>query len=328
MRYEVIHRTAYKYRDAISVGHHLARLAPRDDGRQSLAWHGLDIEPAPSTMMGHTDYFGNKVLFFALHGSHRELVVTAHSKVTVHDPEIPEPMTTPAWEALRDGVRADVLTPDAEAGEFSFPSPFIVPDAVFATYASVSFTPGRAILSAAIELNSRMFRDFRFDPKATDVATPILEAFRLRRGVCQDFAHIYIACLRSLGLPVRYVSGYLETLPPPGKPKLVGADASHAWVSVWCGSQHGWVDLDPTNNCLPSSRHITVAYGRDFGDVSPLRGVVYGSGDQEMKVQVDVKPISDRPSQMQSQAQSSQSASQPLAPTEPPVQIPSQSQVQ
>lgn len=291
MRYEIVHRTSYKYKESISVGHHLARLAPRTLSRQSLQWHSLDIEPVPSSMAGHTDYFGNSVLFFALHGAHKELVVTAQSFVHVDPPNLPDAALTPAWETLRDGVRANVLTPDAEAGEFSFPSPFIRPDEVFSQYAAESFVPERPILDAAIELNTRLFRDFRFDPKATDVATPILEAFRLRRGVCQDFAHIYIACLRSLGLPVRYVSGYLETLPPPGKPKLVGADASHAWVSVWCGAEHGWIDLDPTNNCLPSSRHITVAVGRDFGDVSPLRGVVYGSGDQELKVQVDVKPM-------------------------------------
>jgi transglutaminase-like putative cysteine protease len=310
MRYEIIHRTIYKYQEPISVGHHLARLAPKNDGRQTLLWHGLDIDPAPSTMAGHTDYFGNRVLFFALHGSHKELVVTAHSRVIVNDPVIPDPLMTPPWETLRDGVRADELTPDAEAGEFSFPSPFIKPDPVFAKYALTSFIPGRAVLAAAIELNSRMFRDFKFDPKATDVATPILEAFKLRRGVCQDFAQIYIACLRSIGLPVRYVSGYLETLPPPGKPKMVGADASHAWVSVWCGAQNGWVDLDPTNNCLPSSRHISVAIGRDFGDVSPLRGVVYGSGDQELKVQVDVRPMSElklvEATQSQSQSPSQQ----------------------
>ena len=310
MRYEIIHRTAYTYKEPISVGHHLARLAPRDLDRQSLSWHGVDIEPPPSSMAGHKDYFGNSVLFFAMHGPHKELVVTAHSFVNVAAPIIPEPRATPEWETLRDGVRADVLTPDAEAGEFAFASPFIQPDEIFAKYALTSFIPERPILSAALDLNSRMFRDFKFDPKATDVATPILDAFKLRRGVCQDFAQIYIACLRSIGLPVRYVSGYLETLPPPGKPKLVGADASHAWVSVWCGAQHGWVDIDPTNNCMPSGRHITVAVGRDFGDVSPLRGVVYGSGDQKLKVQVDVRPVTDPPIEKVKEAEKAQGQSQ------------------
>lgn len=288
MRYEIHHLTTYTYDEPVTVGHHLARLAPRETGGQTCEWHSVDIEPEPSSLEGHKDYFGNATLFFVLHGAHRALSVKAHSFVEVHPPVVVPPADTPAWEAMRDAAHADVLSPDAEAGEFSFASPFIQPGEVFADYARHSFTPFRPILEGAVDLNGRIFHDFKFDPKATDVATPVAEAFEKRRGVCQDFAHIFITCLRSLGLPARYVSGYLETLPPPGKPKLVGADASHAWVSVWCGSVHGWVDLDPTNNCLPSGRHISVAYGRDFSDVSPLRGVVYGSGEQKLKVAVDV----------------------------------------
>lgn len=246
-------------------------------------------------MAAHTDYFGNAALFFAVRGSHRTLSVTSQSFVVLEPQPRPDPASTPPWEAVRDAVRADVLTPDAAAGEFSFASPLITPTARFAEYARVSFPAQRPILEAALHLNHRIFTDFKFDRKATDVATPVNEAFEKRSGVCQDFAHICIACLRALGLPARYVSGYLETLPPPGKPKMVGADASHAWVGVWCGPEAGWADLDPTNDCMPSAQHVTVAYGRDFGDVSPLRGVVYGSGEQELTVAVDVTPMKHQP---------------------------------
>ena len=291
MRYEIRHRTTCNYEEPVRVSHHLARMAPRTMPGQQCEWHGVDIEPVPSSLNGHTDYFGNAALFFALRGAHRSLTVTAHSFVTVDSPPAPDPLTTPPWEKLRDVVRSDVLTPDAEAGEFSFNSPLIQCGPEFRDYALPSFTPSRPVLAAALDLSHRIHLDFKFDPKATDVATPVREAFAKRRGVCQDFAHVLIASMRSLGLPVRYVSGYLETLPPPGKPKLVGADASHAWAGVWCGVSTGWVDLDPTNDCMPSGRHITVAYGRDFSDVSPLRGVVHGNGEQDLKVEVDVTPL-------------------------------------
>jgi transglutaminase-like putative cysteine protease len=288
MRYEIQHRTTYTYEEPVSIGHHLARLEPRTMAGQRCESHALEIEPVPSGMAGHTDYFGNAAVFFALRGSHSMLSVFARSVVEIDPPATPVAADTPAWEMLRDGVLADVLTPDAEAGEFAFGSPLIRPGPTFAEYARASFPARRPVLEAALHLNHRIFTDFKFDRKATDVATPVGEAFERRRGVCQDFAHIFLACFRSMGLPARYVSGYLETLPPPGKPKLVGADASHAWASVWCGASAGWVDIDPTNDCVPSGRHITVARGRDFGDVSPLRGVVYGSGEQELNVAVDV----------------------------------------
>ena len=290
MRYEISHRTFYTYDEPVSIGHHLARLAPRNLPHQSCESHSVVIDPAPSSRAGHTDYFGNATLFFALYGTHRVLSVRAQSFVNVSAPVSAMPAKTPSWESLRDGSRANELTLDAAAGEFNFASPYVKPSAIFAAYAAASFTPQRPILEAALDLNHRVFADFKFDSTATDVATPVEEAFEKRRGVCQDFAHILIACLRSIGLPARYVSGYLETQPPPGKAKLVGADASHAWVSVWCGGRHGWVDLDPTNNCIPGERHITVAHGRDFFDVSPLRGVVYGSGDHTLRVEVDVNP--------------------------------------
>ncbi len=290
MRYEILHHSEYTYQNPVSIGHHLARLAPLQLPNQQCEWHGLDIVPEPANMMGHTDYFGNKTLFFAFHGSHKSLKVTAHSFVEVHAPVVPLAGSTMSWESIRDAAHADALNPDTEAGEFMYSSNLVKTDKMFTDFAAVCFPPGRPILEAALDLNQRIYREFKFDPTATDVATPVEEAFKKRAGVCQDFAHILIACLRSLGLPARYVSGYLETMPPPGKLKLIGADASHAWISLWCGAQHQWIDLDPTNNCIPAERHITVAYGRDFSDVSPLRGVVYGSGQQKMKVSVDVIP--------------------------------------
>ena len=305
MRYEIQHRTTYTYEEPVSIGHHLARLAPRNLPGQRCESHDLDIEPKPVGTAGHTDYFGNAALFFALRGSHSSLSVLARSVVEVEAKPLPVAANSPPWETLRDGVRADVLTPDAEAGEFAFASPLVIPDVLFVAYAKASFPSQCPVLEGALHLNHRIFSDFKFDRKATDVATPLKEAFEKRRGVCQDFAHIFIACMRSMGLPVRYVSGYLETLPPPGKPKLVGADASHAWASVWCGAEMGWVDVDPTNDCVPSGRHITLAIGRDFNDVSPLRGVVYGSGEQELSVAVDVTsvmPVEPQASQSQSQS--------------------------
>ena len=291
MIYEITHRTAYTYEDPVTISHHLARLSPSERKGQRLHSHEVTIEPTPATSNSHIDYFGNQALFFAMRGAHRSLVVTAKSRIEVLQKLTPDALATPAWETLRDSCRADTLTPDAEAGEFSFPSHFIKCNPQFAEYALQTFTPGRPIMAAAMGLNSRIHREFAFDPKATDVATPIEEAFLKRRGVCQDFAHIFIACVRSIGLPARYMSGYLETLPPPGKTKMVGADASHAWASVWCGESFGWIEFDPTNDCIPGQRHIAVAHGRDFADVSPLRGVVYGPGSHKLKVAVDVNPV-------------------------------------
>ncbi len=194
---------------------------------------------------------------------------------------------------MREACCSDRFDAASAAQEFVFASPLIQPSAEFAAYALSSFTTARPVLEAACDLNHRIFTDFTFDPAATDVATQVEKAFRQRRGVCQDFAQIMIACLRSIGLPARYVSGYLETLPPPGQQKLIGADASHAWVSVWCGEEAGWVDVDPTNDLLPSSRHVTVAWGRDFPDVSPLRGVMQGAGKQKLRVFVDVQRESE-----------------------------------
>jgi transglutaminase-like putative cysteine protease len=290
MHYKIVHKTSYTYESPVSVGHYVARLAPRDLPSQECPWHEVTVHPKPSERTVRVDSFGNAVNYFEITGQHQKLTVTARSLVEMRTVKPMEPARTPKWETVRDACAADQVDGAASALEFVFASPLIKPSAAFAQFAAPSFTPGRPILEAVCDLNHHIYAEFDFDPTATDAATPVEEAFKHRRGVCQDFAQVMIACLRSIGLPARYVSGYLETLPPPGQEKLIGADASHAWVSVWCGNEVGWVDVDPTNDLLPSSRHITVAWGRDFSDVSPLRGVSLGTGRQKLVVSVDVQP--------------------------------------
>lgn len=293
VRYHIIHRTTYTYESPVTVGHYTARLEPRALPFQECPWHEITIRPIPMQRAERADSFGNTCVYFEIEGSHQKLEVIARSLVEVARGESISPSSTPAWETVRDACRADRATASSLAGELAFASQLIPIGSVFADYARPSFPAHRPILEAVCDLNRRIHEDFIFDPAATDFATPVEQVLKKRRGVCQDFAQVMIACLRSLGLPTRYVSGYLETLPPPGQVKLVGADASHAWVSVYCGETAGWMDADPTNNILPSDRHITVAWGRDFGDVSPLRGVTIGAGEQRLQVAVDVLPEAD-----------------------------------
>jgi transglutaminase-like putative cysteine protease len=293
VKYRLIHRTKYTYQGAVTVSHHLARLAPRTLPGQRCPWHALEILPVPVVRSVHLDSFGNVNSYFEIEGKHGELEVISRSMVEVLPTQHPEPSSTPAWEQIRDACQADRLTPASEAGMFCFSSPRVPCGKEYSDFAAGEFSPGRPILEALIGLTTKIFQQFKFDPRATDVTTPVSEVMKKRAGVCQDFAHLMLACLRSLGLPARYVSGYLETLPPPGKARLTGADASHAWVSVYCGETAGWIDSDPTNNQLPGERHITLAWGRDFSDVSPLRGVTLGAGSQRMEVAVDVIPVSE-----------------------------------
>jgi len=291
MQYRIIHRTRYAYKGAVTVSHHLAHLAPRPLPTQQCPWHELQITPQPVGRSTHSDSFGNITTYFEIEGSHNVLEVISRSLVEVLPSVPPPPEETPAWESIRDACQAQSLTPASAAGAFRFGSPMVPVAEEFARYARPDFTPHRPILAAVESLTKRIHREFKFDTKATDVATPVDQVLEKRAGVCQDFAHLMLACLRSLSLPARYVSGYLETLPPPGKARLTGADASHAWVSVFCGDDHGWIDADPTNGLFPGQRHITVAWGRDFSDVSPLRGVTLGAGDQKLTVGVDVIPV-------------------------------------
>jgi transglutaminase-like putative cysteine protease len=287
VKYEVVHTTEYNYSESVAVSHHLAHLSPRVLPHQQPLHHDLQIEPAPAVMTTHTDYFGNPVTFFAMQGAHKRLTVRARSRVAVQATDVPPPSDTPPWEAAADRTALPL-----EALEFVFDSSaLIAPDAELMAYARAAFPAGAPLLDAVLELTRRIHEDFTFDPEATTVATPLAEVFKSRRGVCQDFARLEIACLRSLGLPARYVSGYLETLPPPGRARLVGADASHAWVAVYC-PEVGWLHVDPTNNVMPSQRHVSIAWGRDYSDVSPIRGVILGGGKHTLRVNVDVVRLS------------------------------------
>lgn len=290
MEYSITHRTTYRYASPVTVSQHLAHLRPRSTSTQQLVDFVIDVRPTTSSITQRTDYYGNTASVVTVEIPHRELTVTARSRISVSPQTWPTSMATPSWETVRDACHNDVLTPDSDAAEFLFESPFVASKPAFADYARESFTPNRPLLDGLQHFNARIFHDFRFDPRATTVATPIEQVFRQRRGVCQDFAHLGIACLRSIGLPARYVSGYLETVPPPGKPRLVGSDVSHAWIAVWC-SGFGWIDVDPTNNVLPSGRHITTAWGRDFGDVTPLRGVIVGGAQHALSVGIDVMRV-------------------------------------
>lgn len=291
MRYKVTHTTTYSYSDSVPVCHNEVHLTPRDLSYQTCAYNRLLIKPVPATLDRRVDYFGNHAMFFAVQESHAKLTVTAVSKVHVATLAPPEPRETPSWEAVRDQLHAPNTTRCLEACQFCYDSPHVKESAELADYASLSFTAGRPILEAALDLTERIHKEFAYDPPATTVSTPLENVLRWRRGVCQDFAHLGIGCLRSLGLSARYVSGYLLTTPPPGQPRLVGADASHAWLSVYLG-ERGWLDLDPTNNLIPSTNHITLAWGRDYSDVCPIKGVFIGGGQHAMNVWVDVLPLS------------------------------------
>jgi len=288
--FDVTHTTVYDYRAPVAVSHHLMRLTPRALPRQRVLEHGIEVQPTPTATNLRVDYFGNDVTFATIEHTHRQLSVISRSRLAVSPAFIPESSETPAWETVRGMCRVDRTTSVLEASEFTFASPHVPLDSSFADYAAPSFEPGRPILEAVTHLTARIHGEFKFDATATTVSTPLVEVLANRRGVCQDFAHLQIACLRALGLPARYVSGYLETLPPPGQSKLVGSDASHAWVSFFCPGI-GWIDVDPTNNRFPSMQHITLGWGRDYSDVSPIRGVILGAGTHELKVAVDVVPL-------------------------------------
>jgi transglutaminase-like putative cysteine protease len=288
--YRIEHETRYAHRGGVSTSQHVAYLTPRTLPRQCVRWHDLTIEPAPASCVQRVDYFGNAVDQFTILTPYDELCVVGRSLVEVLAAEPPvDPEASAEWETVRDELSYERGAAYADASEFSFPSPYAVTAPELAEFARASFAPKRPVVAAAIHLMHRIHEGFTFDPGSTTIATPVTRVLADRRGVCQDFAHLQIGCLRSLGLAARYVSGYLLTEPPPGQPRLVGADASHAWLSIWC-PRLGWVDLDPTNDVLPSHRHVTLAWGRDYGDVSPLRGVVLGGRTHTLHVGVSVMP--------------------------------------
>lgn len=291
MIYKILHRNTYNYKYPVSVGDHVACLKPRIFKNNKLLHYELKIHPAPKTLTERRDYFGNVLSFFSVQEPHKQLIVEACSRVATHDSEVEWHQSLP-WEESTQNVARDCSPAGLEAYQFQFESPRIPLRQEFADYALQSFTPGRPMREALLELTGRIHNDFRFDAKVTTVKTTVDEVFKKRRGVCQDFAHLEIACLRSLNIAARYVSGYLRTYPPPGKPRLVGADASHAWVSAYCHGV-GWLDVDPTNNLVPSDGHITLAWGRDYGDVCPLRGLILGGGSHTLDVAVDMEPVEE-----------------------------------
>jgi transglutaminase-like putative cysteine protease len=291
MLYKIIHRTTYRYKYPVSVGNHVACLTPRVLPNRQSAECEVIVSPAPVTRSERVDFFGNRISIFTVQEPHRELLVEARSDVTLEERPLGRPGDSMPWEDAAALLPRDRSAEGLAAYQFGFESPRIHVREDFAAYARESFTPQRPMAEALVDFTTRMHRDFRFDTKGTNVRTPGEEVFKKRRGVCQDFAHVQIACLRSLGLAARYVSGYLRTYPPPGKPRLIGADASHAWVSAYCPGM-GWLDVDPTNNVVPTDGHVTLAWGRDYGDVSPLRGLVLGGGAHKLRVSVDMEPVS------------------------------------
>ena len=290
MKYRVIHRTTFKYRHPVTIGKHVACLRPRTLPRQQVVESQLCVQPVPATMTERTDYFGNLLYFFTVQEPHRELVVETRSEVNVESKQPSSLLESLPWEQAVEQVQMDQSPAGLDAFQFRFESPRIKPRPEFADYASQSFTPGRPMREALLELTARIHRDFKFDSKVTNVRTTPEEVFRKKRGVCQDFAHFEIACLRALNISARYVSGYLRTYPPVGQPKLVGADASHAWLSAYCPGV-GWMDVDPTNNLEPSDEHVTIGWGREYGDVSPLYGVIQGGGAHTLRVSVDLEAL-------------------------------------
>lgn len=289
MKLDVSHRTTYTYRLPVAQSRHVLHLEPRPTTQQRIVGHTILINPAPVTQTRVRDYFGNIAHLLQIDEEHRELVVQARSTVDVSIPSLPDLAATSAWEKVaRMGFEAPGRI-DPDILQYALRSRHTPTTREVVAFAREFFRQGQPVLEGAMALTTHMFETFSFDPSATDVSTPIAQVLATRRGVCQDFAHLAIAAMRGLGLPARYVSGYLLTRPPPGMAKLVGADASHAWMSVWA-PEAGWVDFDPTNGLIPVGEHVTVAWGRDYEDVSPISGVLLGGGDQQMTVAVDVNP--------------------------------------
>jgi transglutaminase-like putative cysteine protease len=290
MTYRITHKTTYKYRRPVSFGNHAVYLTPRSQPHCTCTSKELRVSPAPATQSERADYFGNQLTVFTIQEPHEQLEIEARSQVEIDGDPAPWPEHAPAWNKVAEDLPSDSTEAGIDAYQFVFESPRIPVGAKFAAYAGPSFAAGRSLTEAVLDLTDRIHNDFRFDSKATGVRTRPEEVLQHRRGVCQDFAQLQIACLRSLNLAARYVSGYLRTSPPPGKARLVGADASHAWLSVYCPDA-GWLDVDPTNNVVPSQSHVTLAWGRDYGDVSPVRGVILGGRDHTLDVAVDMEPL-------------------------------------
>jgi transglutaminase-like putative cysteine protease len=291
VRYRLSHRTSYSYANSVDSAYHLAHLRARAfRGQQILGEVAVTAEPAPSLVSRRVDHFGNHIDIYRIDQPHVRFEIEVKAEIEVALPLPPDGRTTPPWEEIRETLRAEGFPENVEASEFVHESPLIPIDEAVRDYGARSLTPGRPILEAARELTSRIKAEFEYRPGSTDVSTPLHEVFAGRSGVCQDFAHVEIAALRAHGLAARYVSGYIRTVRTADRIEMRGADASHAWVMVWCGKEAGWVHLDPTNDLVAHEDHVTVAWGRDFSDVSPLRGVILGGGAHTYGVAVQLVP--------------------------------------
>jgi transglutaminase-like putative cysteine protease len=286
--YDIRHVTSYSYESPVSFARCSLRLEPRNGDGQQLVSHSVEIRPRPADRTVRHDFFGTHTESVLIETTHRSLRIDSRSRVSVSRRAPGRTTQGPAWESVRDvAFAATSLGPASPIG-YVFASPLVPVLAPVTLYAASSFPPGRGIIAGAVDLMHRIRTGFKYDPKATVISTPLDEVFEKRHGVCQDFAHVMIAGLRGLELPAAYVSGFLRTYPPPGKPRLQGADATHAWVSLWCGEGIGWVGFDPTNDLLVENDHIVLAVGRDFSDVSPVDGIIVGSRKQKLSVAVDV----------------------------------------
>jgi transglutaminase-like putative cysteine protease len=291
MNFRIRHETRYAYAEPTTVSYNEVRLSPLNLSPQTLIAKSLSVDPPPAETRERIDYFGNPTWFVAIDQPHKVMTVRVESHVRIdRRSDVMAIYPSLPWEAARDQLRTAKDPDTIAAVEFALDSPLIEAQAELEAYARPSFAPRRPMMEAACDLMQRINKDFEFQTGITDTSTPLADVLAHRRGVCQDFAQLGIGCLRSLGLPARYVSGYIETLPPPGKEKLKGADASHAWFSSYIPG-FGWIDFDPTNNQIPSDQHIIVALGRDFSDVTPIKGVIFGAGQHELTVSVDVERL-------------------------------------
>jgi transglutaminase-like putative cysteine protease len=287
VKYRVRHTTAYTYRKPVDLASHMLHLSPRALPHQVIVDAALHSVPEPVRTTEAVDHFGNKVTWLFLDMPHAAFEVTLDAVVEVAFPKPPAPEETLPWETVAAAARAG--GPAWQASEFAFDSPMVPLDPAAGAYAARSFPPGRPVLAGVRDLTTRIRKEFAFRSGVTTISTPVSKVMQLRAGVCQDFTHVMISGLRSLGLPARYVSGYIRTKPPPGTVRRRGADQSHAWVGAWLGPEHGWVDFDPTNDLIVSDEHVVLGWGRDFGDVSPLRGVILGGGKHSLTVSVDLE---------------------------------------
>ncbi|MCB1690358.1 MAG: transglutaminase family protein [Halioglobus sp.] len=292
MRYRIKHITRYNYAARVTRCYNLANVIPRDTARQRCLSNRITLSPLPSTTHKRSDYFGNKAFHFEIQKAHSELSITAVSEVEVSDngnaPNLDLGISyREALEYFSNASKPEIL----EAREFLLSSPLIETTPVLADYARPSFDPERSLKSCVADLTQRIFNEFKYDPHFSTIATPLADVLKHKKGVCQDFAHLQVGCLRAMGIPAKYVSGYIETLPRPGEEKLVGADATHAWIAFFC-PEEGWVEFDPTNNSMAGHQHIVTAFGRDYFDVTPLRGVIFGGGaGPALNVSVDVSRV-------------------------------------